>query len=87
MFADKFREKITNYYVVFVGRKCGVCNSWIECQRMVIFYKGGHTKPTLLETELCDHGYYIHQDRRHLMDLVLEYLPLLPIVDMKTKNK
>ena len=60
---------------------------WIECQRRVIFYKGGHTKPTLPETELYDHWCYIHQDGRHLMDLVLEYLPLLPIIDMKTKNK
>ena len=58
-----------------------------ECQRREIFYKGGRIKPTLLEIELCDHGFYIHQDGRHLMDLVLEYLPLLPIVDMKTKNK
>ena len=30
---------MTNYYVVFVGRKHGVCNSWIECQRRVILYK------------------------------------------------
>ena len=37
--------------------------------------------------ELCYHGCYIHQDGRHLMDMVMKYLPLLPIVDMKTKNK
>ena len=30
---------MTNYYVVFVSRKHGVCNSWIECQKRVIFYK------------------------------------------------
>ena len=52
----------------------------------MIFYKEGHTKPTLPKTELCDHGCYIHQNERHLMDLVLEYLPLLPIVDMKIKK-
>ena len=44
MFAGKFKEKMTNYYVVFVGRKQGVCDSWIECQRKVIFYKGGFYK-------------------------------------------
>ena len=87
MFVGKFREKITNYYVVFVGRKRGVCDSWIECQRRVIFYKGGHTKPTLPKTELCYHGFYIHQDGSHLMDLVLEYLLLFPIVDMKMKKQ
>ena len=32
---------MTNYYLVFVGWKCDVCDSWIECQRKVIFYKGG----------------------------------------------
>ena len=47
----------------------------------------GHKKPILPKTGLYDHGCYIHQDGRHLMDLVLEYLPLLPIVDMNTKNK
>ena len=69
MFVDKLREKMTNYYVVFVGRKCGVCNSWIKCQRRVILFKGCYTKPTLPETELCHHRCYIHQDGRHLMDL------------------
>ena len=61
MFASKFREKMTNYYVVYVGKKRGVCDSWIECQKRVIFYEGVHTKPAFLETKLCDHGCYIHQ--------------------------
>ena len=29
------------YYIVFVGRKIGVCASWLECQQRVFFYKGG----------------------------------------------
>ena len=52
MFVDKFREKMTNYYVVFVDKKHGVCDSYIRCQRRMILYKGGYTKHTLLETEL-----------------------------------
>ena len=39
------------FYVVFVGRKRRVCDSWITCQRRVILYKEGYTKPTLLEVE------------------------------------
>ena len=87
MFASKFREKVINYYVVFVGKKRGVCDSWIKCQRRLIFYKGGHTKPTFPKTKLCDHECYIDQDGRRLMNLVLEYLPLLSIKNMKTKKK
>ena len=30
MFAGKFKEKMTNYYVVFVGKKREVCDSWIN---------------------------------------------------------
>ena len=52
----------------------------------MIFDKEGH-KPTLQEIEICDLGCYIHKDGKNLMDLVLEYLPILPIMDMKTKNK
>ena len=29
------------YYIVFVGRKTGVCASWFECRQRVFFYKGG----------------------------------------------
>ena len=49
--------------------------------------KGVYTKPTLPKTKLCDHGCYIHKDGRDLMDLVLDYLPLLRITDIKTKTK
>ena len=35
---------MSTYYVVFVGRKHGVCDSWFECQRKVIFYKSGLDK-------------------------------------------
>ena len=31
---------MSTYYVVFVGRRYGICDSWFECQRRVIFYKG-----------------------------------------------
>ena len=51
MFANQFIDKMINYYVVFVGRKCGVCDIWIKCQRGVIFYKGGYTKPTFPKME------------------------------------
>ena len=28
------------YYVVFVGRKYGVYDFWVECQKNVFLYKG-----------------------------------------------
>ena len=28
------------YYVVFVGRKYGVYDFWVECQKNVLLYKG-----------------------------------------------
>ena len=28
------------YYVVFVGRRHGVYDSWAECQKNVLLYKG-----------------------------------------------
>ena len=28
------------YYVVFVGRKKAICNSWPKCQEQVVGYKG-----------------------------------------------
>ena len=59
MFAGNFREKMKKYHVVFVGRKRRVCDSWITCQRRVILYKEGYTKPILPEAALCDHGWYI----------------------------
>ena len=31
MFVGKFRYEMANYYVVFVGKKRGVCDSWIAC--------------------------------------------------------
>ena len=31
---------MSTYYVVFVGRRHGICDSWFECQRRVLFYKG-----------------------------------------------
>ena len=46
-----------------------------------------YRKPTLSKTKLCNYGCYIHHDGIDLRDLVLEYPPLLLIVDMKTKNK
>ena len=29
------------YYVVFVGRRHGVYDSWAQCQKNVLLYKGG----------------------------------------------
>ena len=39
MLAGKFREKMTNSYIVFFGRKHGVYDLWIECQKREIFCK------------------------------------------------
>ena len=44
MLVGKFIKKMINYYVVFVSRKGEVCDSSIECQRSVIFYKKGLDK-------------------------------------------
>ena len=35
---------MSTYYIVFVGRKHDVCDSWFECQLMVFFYKAGLDK-------------------------------------------
>ena len=32
---------MSTYFVFFIGWKHGVCDSWFECQRMMLFYKGG----------------------------------------------
>ena len=32
------------YYVVFIGRKRGIDNSWPECQEQVVGYKGNVCK-------------------------------------------
>ena len=34
-------SNLQTYYVVFVGHKHGVYNSWVECQKNVLLYKGG----------------------------------------------
>ena len=33
-------SKRTNYYVIFIGQKHRVCDSWLEYQRRVLLYKG-----------------------------------------------
>ena len=35
MLVGKFKERMTNYYVVSVGRKRGVCNSWINIKKTI----------------------------------------------------
>ena len=40
--------------------------------------KGNYTKSTFLVTMLCDHGCYIHQYGRDLMDLLLDLSSLTP---------
>ena len=34
-------SNLQTFYVVFVGHKHGVYNSWVECQKNVLLYKGG----------------------------------------------
>ena len=46
-----------------------------------------YIKSTLPEMKLYNHGCYIHQYGRDLMDMLLDYISLLLIVDMKTINK
>ena len=35
MLTSKFKGKMKNYYLVFIGRKDRICDSWIEGQRRV----------------------------------------------------